>query len=285
MNNRNSFSENIITSIDYLPLITKTNFDIHNILNDNELTPKKLTEIIIREHSLAARILALANSDAYGFSKKISTIEMAISVLGIQTVKDLVIGFSIINSTLEDNDRYFIADAFNKHSYTCGYVAQLLANDFNYPVKNEAFIAGLLHDIGIAVIHRYMNNEFKLISELKFYRKINQTKAEILILGKNHCDIGAAVAEKWNFPNSLIDAIKYHHSPVKNDANPLSKKLIAIVHLADYIASKEAPQYLLSSEDEPFNESIIEILNIPDVSFLYDVINNISDLIKVIKTT
>lgn len=274
---KNNLSENFIAVMDFLPLISKSNSEIFSTLMDNNLNVKKLSEVINKDHSLSARILALANSPVYGFSKKISTIEMAISILGFEAVKDLVIGFSIINSTLEDKDRYFIADAFNIHSYVCGYTAQLLANDFEYPVRNEAFVAGLLHDIGIAVMHRYMNKEFTLISEIKFYRKLNQTRAEKLILGKTHSDIGAEVATKWFFPDSLIDAIKFHHSPSQANSNT---KLVAIVHLADFIASKETPQYLLSSEDESLDKSVIEILRIPDESYLFDLINNVSVLIK-----
>lgn len=276
---KNNLTESFIDIVDQLPLASKKNPEIIKILTESELSVKKLSDIINRDQSLTANILALANSPVYGFSKKISTIEMAISILGLNTIKDLVIGFSIINSTLEDKDRYFIADAFNKHSYLCGYIAQLLANDFDYPVKNEAFVAGLLHDIGIAIIHRYLSNEFSLISELKFYRKLNQTKAENLILGKTHCEIGAEVANKWFFPQSLIEAIRFHHTPSEAVSN---KKLVAIVHLADFIASKEAPQYLLSSEDEPLDKSVIEILNIPDESYLYDLINNVSALIRTI---
>lgn len=276
---KNNLTESFIDIVDQLPLASKKNPEIIKILTESELSVKKLSDIINRDQSLTAKILALANSPVYGFSKKISTIEMAISILGLNTIKDLVIGFSIINSTLEDKDRYFIADAFNKHSYLCGYIAQLLANDFDYPVKNEAFVAGLLHDIGIAIIHRYLSNEFSLISELKFYRKLNQTKAENLILGKTHCEIGAEVANKWFFPQSLIEAIRFHHTPSEAVSN---KKLVAIVHLADFIAYKEAPQYLLSSEDEPLDKSVIEILNIPDESYLYDLINNVSALIRTI---
>ncbi len=276
LKNKNAV-ENILTSMDYYPFISKTNVDLIKLLNEREINLKKLKDIINKNHSISARILALANSPVYGFSKKISTIEMAISILGLQTIKDLLIGFTIIDSTLKDKDRYFIAEAFNQHAYMSGYISQLLANDFGYPVKSEAFVAGLLHDIGIAIVHRYMEKEFKLISELKFYRRINQTKAEMMILGKTHCDIGAAVAANWNYPESLIDSIKYHHKPDLSESN---KKLVAIVHLADFIASREAPQFLLSSEDEELDLSIVKTLNIPDESYLFDIISNVSELIK-----
>lgn len=268
----------VLSSIDYLPAVQS--YLLINLFNNENLTPSRLAEIINRDQSLTARILALANSPVYGLSKKISTIEMAISILGIKTIKDLVFGFSVFTATLDKGNRYFLLDEYNQHSYLCGYVAQLLANDFNYPVKSEAFVAGLLHDIGISIIHRYMNKEFQLISELKFYRRISQTKAEKLILGKTHCEIGAAVASKWNFPDKLIDVIENHHTPVECSTD---KKLVAIVHIADFIATKEAPQFLLSSEDEQLDESVVEILNIPDLSYLFDVINNVSELVRTAK--
>lgn len=268
---------NISSSVDFLPTLQSSL--MIDFFNNENLTPARLADLINRDQSLTARILALANSPVYGFSKKISTIEMAISVLGIKTIKDFVFGFSLFNATLDKGDRYFLSDEYNQHSYLCGYVAQLLAYDFNYPVKSEAFVAGLLHDIGIPIIHRYMNKEFQLISELKFYRRISQTKAEKLILGKTHCEIGATVVSKWNFPDNLVDVIENHHSPIESS---FDKKLVAIVHIADFIATKEAPQFLLSSEDEELDESVIEVLNIPDLSYLFDVINNISELIKTV---
>ncbi|MCR4417007.1 MAG: HDOD domain-containing protein [Ignavibacteria bacterium] len=278
MNANSKIIGELVNTIEYIP-VDRSYLGL-NVLNDDHLNPTKLAEIINRDQSLVAHILAIANSPIYGLSRKISTIEMAISILGIKTIKDLVVGFTVFNSTYEKGDRYFLAEEFNQHSYMCGYVSQLLANDFNYPVKSEAFVAGLLHDIGIPIIHRYMNKEFKLISELKFYRRISQTKAEKLILGKTHCEVGGMVASKWNFPENLIDVIQNHHSPKESLIN---KKLSAIVHIADFIATKEAPQFLLSSEDEQLDESVVEILNIPDLSYLYDVINNVSELIKSVK--
>ncbi|MGB9664267.1 MAG: HDOD domain-containing protein [Ignavibacteria bacterium] len=275
MIDKNNSISNVLNSIDYLPA-NQLSISLNFFENQN-LSPSRLADLINRDQTLTARILALANSPVYGLAKKISTIEMAISVLGLEAIKDFVISFSVFNSTYDKSDRYFLADEFNQHSYVCGYVAQLLANDFSYPVKSEAFVAGLLHDIGIPIIHRYMNNEFKLISELKFYRRINQTKAEKLILGKTHCEIGAIVASKWNFPDKLIDVIQNHHSPMESLTD---QKLAAIVHIADFIATKEAPQFLLSSEDEQLDHGVIEILNISDLSYLYDVINNVSELIK-----
>ncbi len=255
-------------------------YPLVNIYTSDSLTPTRLADIIKCDHSLTAQIIAFANFSIYGSSKKFSTIEMAISILGTKTVKELITGFSLFNSIFHKRDRYFLPEEFNRHSQLCGYIAMLLANKFNYPEKSEAFIAGLLHDIGIPIIHQLMNNEFKLISELKFYRRISQTKAEKLIIGKTHCEIGGMVASKWNFSDKLVDGIKNHHSPSNSSIN---RKLSAIVHIADFISTNESPQFLLSSEDEQLDESVVEILNIPDLSHLFDIIYNISELMKKLK--
>lgn len=280
MENRNRISRTMIESIEFLPMSSFESIQIFNQFNSEELTPKSLAKIIQKDQSIVSRILALANSPLYGLPKKISTVEMAISILGLQTVKDIVTGLSIINAASIEKDRYFNSDYFNYHSYLTGYISQLLANDFKYPVKSEAFVAGLIHDIGIPIIHRYLNTEFKLISELKFYRKISQSKAEIMILGRTHSEIGSSVASKWNFPDTLIDTIKNHHTPLESVINP---KLTAIVHIADYIASRECPQFMLTTEDEKLDKEVIKILNIPDESYLFDMIFNISELVRTVK--
>ncbi len=267
---------NEIDFMSYLPTYDKINNEIESLLNNDGIGLSQLCDIVKRDQSFAAKLIALANSPAYGLQGKVTTIEMAISILGIEMVRDIIVSMAIVKTTLNDNDRYFYPIFFNEHSYLTGYASQLLSVDFNYPVKNEAFVAGLLHDIGIAIIHKYLSNEFKLISELKFYRKINQTRAEKIILGKTHSEIGAEIASKWNIPESLCDVILNHHNPSQSKVNP---KLTAIVHLADYIVTVKSNQFLLTPEDEGLDKSIVEILKLPDESYLYDVINNVSELI------
>lgn len=115
---KNDLSKYLNNTFDYLPILSKSDIEILRLLNNKEITFNFISEIINKNHSLAARILAIANSPAYGFPKKISTVEMAISILGIEAVKDLVIGFSIINSTLQEKDRYFISRlSMNMHIF------------------------------------------------------------------------------------------------------------------------------------------------------------------------
>lgn len=273
MRSKGAFENNIQS----LPSSQHILSEIMDLLNDPSITPKKLSQIINRDQSTVVKILAIANSPAYGFSRKVSTVEMAISLLGMEVIKDLLISFSLLNISNNKNSKFFSQSEFNKHSLLTGLISQILAHDFNYVAKNEAFVAGLLHDIGIAVINSYMSDEFRLICEIKFYRRINQTKAEELILGKNHSQIGGAVLENWNFPDNLVDAVKNHHTPSKSEKNP---KLSAIVHIADYITSFIQSPFLLNEELEEIDLAVLEILNIPDESFLSELINNVSLIVK-----
>ncbi len=259
-------------TVDFFPGLQPISNDVINSINDPQITPKQLAQIISKDQGLVLKILAIANSPAYGFFRKVSTVEMAISLLGVEMIKDLVLSFSIQNISNNRDSMYFSQKAFNNHALLTGFVSQILANDFLYDSKNEAFVAGLLHDVGIAIINSFFSKEFRLICELKFYRKICQSKAEELILGKNHSEIGAAVLEKWYFSELLIDVVKNHHIPSQSKVNP---KLSAIVHLADHITSTLQSPFLINDELEELDLEVLKILRIPDESFLYEIINSI----------
>lgn len=272
----------LINSVEFLPISKKILEDTMSIIDNHSLTPEQLAEIISKDQAAVAKILALANSPVYGLSKKVSTIEIALILLGIENIKEHLISIAILANKKEESNPYFLWDEFNKHCYLTAHLSQIIAGDFNYRITKEAFVAGLLQDIGIPIIHQYLSDEFRLISELKFYRKFSQTSAEKLVLGKTHEDIGALLLEKWNYPENLIDSIKYHHKPSEAKVNP---KLAAIVHLANHIISKNLPSYMLNDENEELDPSIIKILNIPDETYLHDIINNLSSLVHKIENS
>ncbi|MCX8009604.1 MAG: HDOD domain-containing protein, partial [Ignavibacteria bacterium] len=229
------------------------------------------------DQAMVSKILSLANSPIYGSPQKVSTVEMAIVVLGFDLIKEVIISLSLLNATNSTSDRYFNAVQFNKHSSLSAMISKMLSNDFDYQISGEAFIGGLLHDIGISAINKYYKKEFNLTSELRFYRNISQLEAEKILLGKTHAEIGGEIAQSWNFPKQLVDTIMYHHAPSKSKVNPV---LTSIVHLADSIASKISYSFLMMDENTELDFSIIEVLNLPDETYLIDVINSYIDVIS-----
>jgi HD-like signal output (HDOD) protein len=277
INHIEKFNLKKIEGVAELPTLPHIAHEIMNMIDKPYVSAAKLAKLISQDQGMVAKILSLANSPIYGLSQKVSTIELAIVVLGFDTIKELIISLSILNSAQSRNERYFNTNYFGKHSIFCGTIARMLANDFGYRVAGEAFIAGLLHDIGISTMQKYLSSEFNLISELRFYQKISQLDAERIIIGKTHPEIGSHLASKWNFPAQLVEAIRFHHSPSQATINPT---LSAIVHLADHISSLVSEPFLLVEESEKLDESVIEKLDLPDETYLQELIRNTIEVVN-----
>lgn len=266
-----------IADVNLLPIMPQVAFEVMNLIDKPYISASQLAKIISNDQTMVSKILSLANSPIYGSSQKVSTIEMAIVILGFDLIKEVIISLSLLNATKSTSDRYFNTAQFKKHSSLSAMISRMLSNDFDYQISGEAFIGGLLHDIGIAAINKYFKKEFNLTSELRFYRNISQLDAEKILLGKTHAEIGGEIAERWNFPKQLVDTITYHHSPSKSKVNPI---LSSIIHLADHIASKISYTYLMMDENTQLDYSIIEILNLPDETYLIDLINSYIDVMS-----
>lgn len=192
-----------------------------------------LGKLISTDQVLTSRILKLANSAFYGFPRRISTINLALVVLGFDTIKDLCISVSMRNwFTRDQDDTAFDMSRFWEHSITCGVAGRMIARQFNYRISGEVFVGGLIHDIGKLVLKQYLKPEFKQIMDEVKKTDCLFIEAEEEILGITHATIGSWLAERWNLPKQLVEAIAYHHQPeMSRDHFPLT----AIVHFANYL--------------------------------------------------
>jgi putative nucleotidyltransferase with HDIG domain len=196
-----------------------------------------LSEIVLvleKDQVMVSKILKLSNSSYYGFSKQIKTISHAVVCLGYNSIKNLALTASthsifnkgVISYALEKGSLF-------KHSYSVAIGARTLAKRINYPNVEEAFVMGLLHDVGKVVVDQYAKQKF--IDVIRLFRKGNITflKAEEEVLGFNHGEIGAQVAEKWNLSDDLVDSIRFHHDP---QSAPDDNIAVHIVHVADVVS-------------------------------------------------
>ncbi|RPH29589.1 HDOD domain-containing protein, partial [bacterium] len=194
-----------------------------------------LGKIIATDQALTAKVLKIANSPFYGFPKKISTIDFAIIVLGYDALKEIVISTSLIGSLEEESNGYFNSKAFWDHAIASGILARRLARDLSYRVNGEVFVGGLLHDMGISVLNRYFRNEYQRIVGIVRETDLTFLEAEESVLGITHAEVGGWLAERWNMPDHLVEAISLHHTPGKAVRNP---ELVALVHCGDVFACR-----------------------------------------------
>jgi putative nucleotidyltransferase with HDIG domain len=245
--------------------------EVIRLVENPKTSASKLGEVISRDQALAAKVLRVANSPFYGFPKQISTINFAIVVLGFETLKEIVLSVSLASSLANKLDKDFEIEKFWQHSLLVGIIAKHLAKDMGYRVSGEAFTAGLLHDIGILVIAQYFGREFKQIVQIGKTGEFSFEEIERRFLDNStHYEIGSWLADKWNFPDQLVEAIAFHHQPHLATKNP---QLASLVYLAEYICSKLGIENIeYADHDKSFDENLgatLEILKL-DENFLSD---------------
>ncbi|MFH1761417.1 MAG: HDOD domain-containing protein [bacterium] len=220
-----------ITSIPTLPtVITK----ITQLMQNPRISADEVGKAISSDQSLASKVLRLVNSAFYGFPGRINTITHAIVILGFNTVKNIVLTASIFETFGKDGkEKDFELDKFWLHSIAVGAIARTLAKQMNFKGHEEAFISGLMHDIGKVVLAQFARELFLKVLDKRKEKNCLIFDAEMEVLGVSHQDVGGWLIEKWNLPGDLHSCVRNHHYPTVS-RNYFT--ITALTHLADIFA-------------------------------------------------
>lgn len=206
------------------------------ILNDSEVNVGKVTETVTLDQSMTAKILKLVNSSFYGFQGKISSLSQAIILLGFNTVRSIILSVSVLQ-TFSGGAKCSLFDIgrFWEHSVGTAFIAKRLAEQVRYRQPEDAFVAGLLHDVGRVFIIQFLRSEFERIVVLRKEQDLSIREAEEKVLGVDHSWIGGTIVKNWNFPSDLCCGIGYHHAPdaLANREDGLFSA--SIIHLSDIL--------------------------------------------------
>ena len=271
-------TEAVLAGIKNLPSIPKVVFEVTKLLGDSKTATNQLAEIISKDQGLTSKILAVANSPLYGIKRKVSSIEFAILVLGFEDIRNIVTALSLANSIKTDPSKYFDPYEFWIHSMVAGTAAKGISLNFGFDFGSEAFVAGILHDMGILVIYKFFNNEFNQIVEISKTENINILEAEKRVLGITHQEMGKFLGEKWDLPAVLCDALNYHHRPLTAVEN---KYFVSIIHLVDYMTHKLGVASFYWDKDFEFDPGVIDLLNFPSEEALDNFIVDYEEMFKV----
>ncbi len=266
-----------VKTIIQLPALPSLAFEVVEMVDDPKTSAAQLGKLIAADQALAGKVLKIANSPFYGFPKKISTIDFAIIVLGFDALKEIVISIALVRSLQKKADGYFNTKTFWDHSISTGVIARRLARDIGYRVTGEVFVAGLIHDMGISILNKYFNPEFRRIVDITREMGLSFAEAEESVLGVTHAEIGGWLGERWNLPDQLVETIRFHHTPEKAEAN---KKLVSIVHCADVFAKQLMTEKVEYDSDLTFNEEALETLQLNDQNLIQEYLFQYSDVVK-----
>ncbi len=232
-----------IKRIANLPTLPQVACLIMEYINNPHSSTSDIASIVSQDVSLTAKILRLSNSAFYGMPRTIANINEAIVILGFKVIYTMVLSLTVFDMFPHDkHSAQFNRKKFWKHCLLCALLSKLIAEKLSIRGINpeEAFCAGLLHDIGKIVMEQYLHDDLHRAidygnkSEKSFY----QSESELL--GYTHQDIAEWLTSQWNLPELLRAPIIYHHCPEKATANNPSLKSsfsgihTCICHISDY---------------------------------------------------
>ncbi len=273
--------ENKLESISNLPTIPVIISQVLDMIDNDGANAALLSSIIEQDQTLTAHVLKVANSPFYGFARKIATIELAIVVLGMNEIKDIVYSLVVRRLFTKVSKSVFDVNNFWRYSVFCGSCSRFLARKFGYRLAGEAFVAGLVHDIGILIIVEYFTKEYLIIKQLVEETGCSLIEVENQVLGNNHSQIGAWFGGKWNLPDKLCNAIRDHHTA--NDFNrtnnngkyaanlkfdDIDRPLTALASLSEWFASVlgyKSWTYVGDDEDYYVSGNIASLFNLNDL--------------------
>ena len=229
-------TKRLSAAVEKMPAFPKSVQRILELSRDINCQPKELVMVIEKDPVMTMKLLRILNSAYYSFPSQITSVNQSVVYLGLNTIKNMAISFAAMGVLPEQNAAGFDVQRYLMHSLTTASLARTLCQKFGDGDVDPAdcYIAGLLHDFGKVVFAQFMPAEFKDALALSSEEGTSLHAAEQNIIGADHSLVGAMLVEKWQFPKSLTDTIRGHHSEIspKNSvqsclfvADQISKKL------------------------------------------------------------
>ena len=219
-----------------LPTLPTIVTEVLRIYEDPNSTSKDFASVFSRDQAMSLNILKLVNSSYYSLSKKITSVVHAINLLGYNEVRRLALGISVIKlfpSKISFSS--FSHKDFWIHSLATGVAAEVLAKKIRLPHHEDAFICGLVHDVGKLILEQYWHERFEEILKIVSVRNIPFYVAEEKTFGYNHTYIGMKAIRKWALPDLFYYGVRFHHNPGRTEEHP---EFVASIHTADHIVKK-----------------------------------------------
>ena len=225
--------ESFIGGIENLPTLPGIAIKILEAVQKNEPDIDEISDIISTDPPLSAKVLRLVNSSFYNLPSKVTSVLHSIKMLGLNTVKNIALGFSLVNNYQSKQSNGFDYTCFWKNSLVGAVSAKLLTEKLNPEFLDNAFFMGLLQNIGTLTLGHCMPAQYNLVLSEMTKTSSECQDAEEYILGYNHQEIGEYLMKSWGLPETLYMPVGYHHSPEKLASTQSSiRDLTRILHLS-----------------------------------------------------
>lgn len=236
-----------------LPPLPAILIELIGSLGGDGVSSEAVANKLSQDLGLSAKTLRMANSSFFGMTRQIGSISDALAVLGLRTVRTLVLTAGLMDAFKQTEGIGFDFKVFWRHAVGAGLCGRLLARDLGMD-SDVGFTVGLLHDIGTLALACLFPNEYERTLVWRRQNDLLLIDAETAVLGTDHAQVGAVLLERWHFSPVLVEAIAHHHAPAMHHG----PGLVGLAHLSDAFSHALA---LSGQDDEVVPPTPTEIWN------------------------
>jgi len=232
-------------------------FQISEMISDPRYTANDMGDVIAKDPGLSVRLLKIVNSSFYGFQAKIDTVSRAITIVGVDDLKSLVLATSVIDKFSDIPVELIDMTDFWMRSIRCGIIAKLLAKESSVLHCERLFLTGLLHDVGSLVMYSKIPEQSREVLLAANYNRQLVGVIEKQVLGFTHADVGGELIRSWGLPESLFEAVGCYLDPE-----------VALVHRLDAYLLSLASRLSDFSQQDKLLEDVLSEFTEESLSFM-----------------
>ncbi|MEQ9409499.1 MAG: response regulator [Fuerstiella sp.] len=255
-------SQAFLGRISLLPSIPSLYQQVVAETESEQGTAARVGEIVARDPAMTAKILQLVNSAIFGLRSTVTSVAHAVSIIGTDTLNSLVLSLQAFQAFAGIRVPGFSMDVFASHCVRVGTIARTIAASerLGKILVDEAFSAGLLHDIGKLILASNAPEDFSAALRTAETSGIPLVEAERKLFGLGHDGIGGYLLALWGIPQTVVESVTFHHSFQQCGGRSLDTP--AIVCVANFLANEE--NGIVSAEDTRLCEALLSELRLPD---------------------
>ncbi len=276
-----------IREISHIATLPEITLKIVELVENPKSTAQDLHKVIANDPALCTRILKVVNSAFYGLPGQIGSINRAIVMLGLNAVKNIAIAASLAKLFRGGElTPTFSARGLWTHSVYTAAIAKMLSDRLGLSVSDEAFLSGLMHDIGIMVEMQWDRARLidvvqKVGPDARGVPAVDMCQAEEEVLGANHQHFGAGLCAKWKFPANFAMVTGFHHRPL--EAPPEARTLPCLIYIADRLAAELGQGFRMDLTSTAIDPAVMEAVRLSPES-LAEFKNGLPEALKSVES-
>ena len=234
----------VVTGIKDLPSLPALHQSLIKEMESADPSLKKIAEIVSQDISMTARVLQLVNSAFFGLGSKVTHPRQAVALLGINTLKALVLNIRFFSAFNPRPYANFSVEHLWKHSLMVGNLARQIVQleSPDHKLEERAMIAGILHDIGMLPLLE-IPGYYERLNAVCSDQKCSRIEAEYKLMGTSHAEVGSYLLGLWGLPDLILEPVLFHHCPAKLKDNTFS--VLTAVHVANALLQPDYdPAYI-----------------------------------------